>query len=149
MCSVTGSGAGVMSGTTTTAAAGGVEPGTVPGACPGSVPSECASAETVRCDAALTDVFAILGKRWNGVIIGALSNGPASFSQLSRGVTGISDSVLSERLSGLASAGIVTRVVDSGPPVSVPYALSEAGRALLPALDELRRWAEGHLPIVR
>src|SRR3954454_11709820 len=141
MCSVTGSGAGVMSGTTTTREAAGAVPGTVPDA--------CASAATVRCDTALTDVFAILGKRWNGVIIGALSNGPASFSQLARGVTGISDSVLSERLSGLASAGIVTRAVDSGPPVSVTYALSEAGRALLPAMDELRRWAEGDLPIVR
>ena len=82
----------------------------------------------VRCDAALSQVFAILGKRWNGIIVGALSNGPASFSQLARGVTGISDSVLSDRLSGLAAAGIVTRVVDSGPPVSVTYALT-AGRA--------------------
>ena len=109
-------------------------------ACPGVTPG------IVRCDAALSHVFEILGKRWNGVIVGALSNGAASFSQLARGVTGISDSVLSERLSGLASAGIVTRVVDSGPPVSVTYDLSGAGRALLPAMDELRRWAEEHLP---
>jgi DNA-binding HxlR family transcriptional regulator len=101
----------------------------------------------VRCDAALSQVFAILGKRWNGIIVGALSNGPASFSQLGRGVTGISDSVLSDRLSGLATAGIVTRVVDSGPPVSVSYALTPAGQALLPAMDELRDWAQDHLPI--
>jgi DNA-binding HxlR family transcriptional regulator len=98
-----------------------------------------------QCDGALSQVFAILGKRWNGIIVGALSDGPASFSQLGRGVTGISDSVLSDRLSGLAAAGIVTRLVDSGPPVSVSYALTEAGRALVPALDELRRWAEQHL----
>ena len=111
-------------------------------ACPGITPG------TVRCDAALSHVFEILGKRWNGVIVGALSNGSASFSQLARGVTGISDSVLSERLSGLTAAGIVTRVVDSGPPVSVTYDLSEAGRALLPAMDELRHWAEEHLPRV-
>lgn len=101
----------------------------------------------VRCDAALSQVFAILGKRWNGIIVGALSNGPASFSQLARGVTGISDSVLSDRLSGLATAGIVTRVVDSGPPVSVTYALTPAGQALLPAMDELRDWAQDHLPL--
>jgi DNA-binding HxlR family transcriptional regulator len=101
----------------------------------------------VRCDAGLSQVFAILGKRWNGIIVGALSNGPASFSQLGRGVDGISDSVLSERLSGLAAAGIVTRLVDSGPPVSVTYALTEAGRALLPAMDELKIWAHEHLPL--
>ena len=104
------------------------------------------SATVVRCDAGLSHVFEILGKRWNGVIVGALSSGPASFSQLARGVTGISDSVLSDRLSGLASAGIVTRVVESGPPVSVTYDLTAAGRALLPAMDELKRWAEEHLP---
>ena len=96
-------------------------------------------------DMSYVDVFKLLGKRWNGVIIGALSGGPASFSQLARGVTGISDSVLSDRLTGLAGAGIVTRVVDSGPPVSVTYALSEAGQALLPAMDELRAWAGRHL----
>ena len=101
----------------------------------------------VRCDAGLSQVFAILGKRWNGIIVGALSNGPASFSQLGRGVTGISDSVLSERLSGLAAAGIVTRVVDSGPPVAVTYALTPAGQALLPAMNELRDWAHRHLPV--
>ena len=108
--------------------------------CPGVTP------RTVRCDAALSHVFEILGKRWNGVIVGALSAGPASFSQLARGVTGISDSVLSDRLSGLAGAGVVARVVDSGPPVAVTYALTEAGRALVPAMDELKRWAEDHLP---
>jgi DNA-binding HxlR family transcriptional regulator len=103
------------------------------------------TATVVRCDAALTHVFEILGKRWNGVIVGALSSGPASFSQISRGVSGISDSVLSERLTGLAGAGIVSRDVESGPPVSVSYRLTDAGRALLPAMDELRRWAERHL----
>ena len=97
--------------------------------------------------AAVTETFAILGKRWNGIIVGALSNGPASFSQLARGVNGISDSVLSDRLSGLAATGIVTRVVDSGPPVSVTYALTPAGQALLPAMDELRDWAQDHLPL--
>jgi DNA-binding HxlR family transcriptional regulator len=110
-------------------------------ACPAVTPG------LVRCDAALTNVFQILGKRWNGIIVGALTQGPASFSQLGRGVTGISDSVLSDRLSGLAAAGIVTRLVDSGPPVSVTYALTEAGRALVPAMDELRHWAEHHLTV--
>jgi DNA-binding HxlR family transcriptional regulator len=29
--------------------------------------------------------------------------------------------------------------------VSVTYTLTEAGRALLPALEQIRRWAERHL----
>lgn len=127
-----------------------VDPPDVHDAEPGAAMPTCEDVTPgiVRCDAALSHVFEILGKRWNGVIVGALSNGPASFSQLGRGVTGISDSVLSDRLSGLAAAGIVTRVVDSGPPVSVTYALTAAGQALIPALDELKLWANEHLPRV-
>jgi DNA-binding HxlR family transcriptional regulator len=54
--------------------------------------------------------------------------------------------VLSERLSGLAAMGLVERTVDEGPPVSVTYRLTDAGRALLPALAELKAWASEYLP---
>jgi DNA-binding HxlR family transcriptional regulator len=97
------------------------------------------------CDSALARAFDFLGKRWNGVILGTLSTGPAGFSELKRAVTGISDSVLSERLTELAGAGIVERAVDAGPPVSVSYCLSASGLALLPALDELAAWASNNL----
>lgn len=98
------------------------------------------------CDSALVVAFGFLGKRWNGVILGTLMDGAASFSELRRGVTGISDSVLSERLSELGAAGLVTRTVDEGPPIAVAYALTPSGAALLPALTELTTWARANLP---
>ena len=97
------------------------------------------------CDSALARAFDFLGKRWNGVILGTLRSGPSGFSELRRAVSGISDSVLSERLTELAGAGIVERAVDAGPPVSVSYCLSASGLALLPALDELAAWASSNL----
>lgn len=97
------------------------------------------------CDSALARAFDFLGKRWNGVILGTLKTGSAGFSELKRAVSGISDSVLSERLSELAGAGIVERSVDTGPPISVSYRLSASGLALLPALDELAAWASVNL----
>jgi DNA-binding HxlR family transcriptional regulator len=90
--------------------------------------------------------FELLGRRWTGVILGTLSDGPASFRQLTRAVPGISDSMLSTRLTALAKAGLLTRAVDEGPPLSVAYQLTDAGRALLPALDQISRWADEHLP---
>jgi DNA-binding HxlR family transcriptional regulator len=54
--------------------------------------------------------------------------------------------VLSDRLGELADAGLVTRTVAEGPPLSVTYALTDAGRALMPALAQISRWAEEHLP---
>jgi DNA-binding HxlR family transcriptional regulator len=68
------------------------------------------------------------------------------FRALARAVEGISDSVLSERLGELTDAGLVTRTVAEGPPLSVTYALTDAGRALMPALAQISRWAEEHLP---
>jgi len=98
-----------------------------------------------RSDAALTRAFDLLGKRWTGVVLGTLSGGPAGFRAISRAVEGISDSMLSDRLSGLCNAGLVTRTVEDGPPISVAYELTDAGRALLPALEQISRWAEKHL----
>lgn len=98
------------------------------------------------CDGALARAFGFLGKRWNGIILATLLNGPAGFSELRRAVTGISDSVLSERLGELSRAGLVDRNVDNGPPISVEYRLTASGQALLPALNELTLWAEGNLP---
>jgi DNA-binding HxlR family transcriptional regulator len=102
--------------------------------------------EPKTCDAALTRAFGFLGKRWNGVILGTLTLGSAGFSELKRAVAGISDSVLSERLTELCSAGLVVRSVDEGPPISVEYALTPSGQALLPALRELTNWASENLP---
>jgi DNA-binding HxlR family transcriptional regulator len=104
---------------------------------------------TERCDggnAALARAFVFLGKRWNGVVLGTLRTGPAGFRELSRAVGGISDSVLSDRLSDLTDAGLIARTVDEGPPLAVSYALTARGNALLPALEQITLWAQEHLP---
>ncbi|NYF18067.1 DNA-binding HxlR family transcriptional regulator [Microbacterium sp. AK009] len=103
------------------------------------------AAEAHQCDAAVTLAFSILGKRWNGMIIDALGGGELSFVALRRTVSGISDAVLSDRLTELADAGLVIREVDTGPPVAVTYRLSDAGRELVPVLAQLGDWARVNL----
>src|SRR3977135_340092 len=98
-----------------------------------------------RGNAALGRAFEFLGKRWNGVLLGTLRNGPAGYRELSRAIDGISDSVLSDRLSDLAAAGLITRTVDEGPPLAASYALTDRGKALPPALQQITLWAEEHL----
>ena len=100
----------------------------------------------IRADAALVRAFDLLGKRWTGVVLGTLSGGPAGFRAIARAVDGISDSVLADRLAELCDAGLVVRTVTEGPPLSVTYALTDASRALLPALEQITRWAEEYLP---
>jgi DNA-binding HxlR family transcriptional regulator len=106
---------------------------------------EVSSEACVRGDAALARAFVFLGKRWNAVVLGNLRAGPAGFRELSRAIGGISDSVLSDRLSDLAAAGLIARTVDEGPPLGVSYALTDRGAALMPALEQISLWAQEHL----
>lgn len=101
--------------------------------------------ETRRCDAAITLAFSVLGKRWNGMILGVLGGGEASFVGLRKAVSGISDTVLSERLSELTELGLVRRQVAEGPPVSVSYELTTAGVEIVPTIDQLGSWAMRNL----
>jgi DNA-binding HxlR family transcriptional regulator len=94
----------------------------------------------------LARAFEFLGKRWNAVVLGHLSHGPAGFRELSRAIDGISDSVLSARLTDLTQAGLITRNVAEGPPLAVSYELTDRGRALMPALEQITFWAREHLP---
>jgi DNA-binding HxlR family transcriptional regulator len=99
-----------------------------------------------RVDVGITRVFQLLGKRWSGPIVSVLVNGPAYFVDLRRAVPGISERMLSDRLTELGAARLLVREVDEGPPLRVSYRLTEAGAALAPALDLLGEWAKEHLP---
>jgi DNA-binding HxlR family transcriptional regulator len=105
-----------------------------------------ATEECVPAADALARAFRFLGKRWNAVVLGHLSAGPAGFRELSRAIEGISDSVLSDRLADLAAGGLISRTVSEGPPLSVSYALTDRGRALIPALEQIANWAQDNLP---
>jgi DNA-binding HxlR family transcriptional regulator len=97
------------------------------------------------CDAGLRRAFDFLGKRWNGVILATLSEGPVGFADLRRSVGAITDSVLSDRLAELTGAGLVDRTVTATRPPGVNYQLSASGRKLLPILLQLGGWANEHL----
>jgi DNA-binding HxlR family transcriptional regulator len=102
-------------------------------------------ASCVGGDAALARAFVFLGKRWTAVILGILGTGPTGFRDLSRAIGGISDSVLSDRLADLTATGLITRTVDDGPPITVSYALTDRGSALIPALRQIGLWSMEHL----
>ena len=98
-----------------------------------------------ECDERLTQAFTLLGKRWSGVILGLLLQGPARFAVLARTIPGISERMLSDRLNELARAGLLDRTVLDGPPLGVVYRLTESGRAIGPGLLRLGEWAERYM----
>src|ERR1700719_819190 len=106
---------------------------------------ETCKAAAIRCDAALTSVFGVLGKRWTGLVIGVLLERPARFAEIARAIPGITESMLSARLAELKAAGLVTREFLEGPPIASLYRLTPSGEALRPALLALGEWAHAHL----
>ncbi|SPL99036.1 Transcriptional regulator, HxlR family [[Actinomadura] parvosata subsp. kistnae] len=101
-----------------------------------------ADARVDSCDVRFVDVFKVLGKRWNGMIIVALMQRPARFGELSRMISGITDGILSDRLRELMAAGLVERRLAEGPATAVLYQLTAVGEDLRGAFQELRDWAD-------
>ncbi|MEC5269590.1 helix-turn-helix domain-containing protein [Heyndrickxia coagulans] len=86
--------------------------------------------------------FQLLGKRWVGVIIRVLSDGPMRFNEMAERIPHISQKVLSERLKELEDQGILVREVYPESPVRIEYRLTEKGEAIKPVLDEVQNWAD-------
>jgi DNA-binding HxlR family transcriptional regulator len=73
----------------------------------------------------------LIGRRWTGAIVSALTEGPLRFGELAKAVPGLSDRLLSQRL----------REVEEGTPTRVIYSLTEKGADLRPTMLELHAWA--------
>jgi DNA-binding HxlR family transcriptional regulator len=84
----------------------------------------------------------MIGKRWTGAILWALSERPHYFAELSQSIPGLSDRLLSRRLRELEREDLVERAVHAGSPARVSYSLTDKGRELGPAIRELRAWAK-------
>lgn len=89
--------------------------------------------DTGRPMMAALDLF---GRRWALRIVWELRFGKSRFSDLRNEIEGISSSTLSQRLSELTAAHIVTQASDGA------YRLSYQGKALLIALGPLELWAK-------
>jgi DNA-binding HxlR family transcriptional regulator len=83
----------------------------------------------------------LIGRRWTGVIVRVLLQGPRRFSELAVAVPGISERLLSQRLRELEVEGLVVRRVIPGPPVGVEYELTRAGHELEAVVTAVAAWA--------
>jgi DNA-binding HxlR family transcriptional regulator len=86
--------------------------------------------------------LSLLGKRWNGMIIHVLLDGPKRFKDLNEMIPHISQKMLAERLKELEQEGIIHREVLPETPVKVIYQLTEKGEELQPVLSEIAAWAD-------
>ena len=78
--------------------------------------------------------------KWTLLLIRDLSEGRSRFCELERSLQGISPRTLSLRLRALEEEGIVERETYPEVPPRVEYQLTEKGNALLPLIEDMRRY---------
>ena len=74
------------------------------------------------------------------LLIRDLAEGSSRFCELERSLQGISPRTLSLRLRALEEEGIVERHTFPEVPPRVEYALTEKGEALVPLIEDMRRY---------
>ena len=93
---------------------------------------------------ALQSAVGVLAGKWSVVVLAQLASGTCRFSELVRGIDGVSRRMLSATLRGLERDGLVRREVYARVPARVEYQLSPAGESLLSALAPLAGWGLTH-----
>jgi len=91
------------------------------------------------------EILGRIGDKWSLYVISLLGEDTKRFTDLKRGVEGISQRMLTVTLRGLERDGIVTRTVYPVMPPRVDYALTPMGRTLLETVGTLVAWAEEHV----
>jgi DNA-binding HxlR family transcriptional regulator len=87
-----------------------------------------------------------IGDKWAIYVVDRLGGGPRRFSELLRGIDGITARMLTVTLRGLERDGLLTRTVHAAVPPRVDYALTPLGETLCVAIGQLVSWADTHLP---
>jgi DNA-binding HxlR family transcriptional regulator len=82
----------------------------------------------------------IICGKWTLLVIRDLADGRSRFCELERSLAGISPRTLSLRLRALEDEGIVARHTFPEVPPRVEYSLTDKGQALLPLIEDMRRY---------
>lgn len=82
----------------------------------------------------------VVGERWALLVVRELMFGPKRFADLHRGLPGMSQNVLTQRLRELEDSGVLARRRALPPAAGLIYELTDRGRTLEPVLLALGRW---------
>ncbi|HEX3022676.1 MAG TPA: helix-turn-helix domain-containing protein [Lachnospiraceae bacterium] len=87
--------------------------------------------------------IAMIGDKWKFLILRELvRDGTISkrFTEIKRGIDGISDKMLSQNLRIMEEHSLIKREVFNEKPPKVEYSLTDLGRTLVPVLRSLNDW---------
>lgn len=91
-------------------------------------------------------VLETLSSKWVYLTVCALRGGTMRHGQLARRLDGISPKMLAQTLRELERDGIVSRKAYAVIPPKVEYTLTPLGENVSALLQDIRQWAEQHVP---
>ena len=84
----------------------------------------------------------VLDGKWTIVVLRDLLVGKKRYSELQRGLAGISPRLLSARLKAIEQQGLVTRTAFATVPPTTEYALTTQGQAIVPVVQALAAYGQ-------
>jgi DNA-binding HxlR family transcriptional regulator len=111
------------------------------------VKSCCKIANVVDPSCPVCATADIICGKWTILVIRDLAEGRSRFCELERSLAGISPRTLSLRLRALEEQGMVARHTYPEVPPRVEYSLTEKGEALVPLIEDMRRYGREYLGV--
>ena len=91
----------------------------------------------------ILNIWNVLSRRWSLLLLRNLSSkNVIRFNELKRNLKGISNTVLSDRLSELEQEGLVTKKIYPEIPIKVEYRLTNKAKDLELILENLSKWCQ-------
>ncbi|GEM45279.1 winged helix-turn-helix transcriptional regulator [Deinococcus cellulosilyticus] len=88
----------------------------------------------------------VIGGRWKVPILYLLFARPHRFAELRRGLSGVTEKMLTQQLRELEEDGVVQRRVYDQVPPKVEYSLTGYGETLKPVIMAISSWGVEHGP---
>jgi DNA-binding HxlR family transcriptional regulator len=99
------------------------------------------SEQTQGCE--IANIWEVLGRRWTLLILkNFCTKEVIRFNELKRSLSGISSTVLSDRLLDLEREGLLSKKIYPEIPPKVEYRMTPQARELESIINELRKWAD-------
>ena len=100
-----------------------------------------------RSDCPISNVLDLIGDKWSLLILrDLLFTGKNSYSELQNSAENIATNILSSRLEQLEEQGLINKRVDDNDRRKKIYALTQAGKDMLPIMLEMIIWSSKYDP---
>ncbi len=87
-------------------------------------------------------VMDVIGGKWKLLLVNNLREGPLRSAVLQHSLGGISNKMFTQSVRELEKDGLIKREIFPVVPPKVEYSLTELGKTIIPAVEELSQWGK-------